>query len=557
MIQMRKIEVAILLSIILYMIIFMYYPLSKVIVDAFINEHGITLEYFLILFRSSTVISAIFFSFWIAIISTIFSVILGVPLAYILTKYDFKGKDIFTALIMVPFVLPGIVVGFAFLTLYGTYGYFTQLFYFLTGHRIILGRGIPGILLAHIFYNAPMVALITTSVWRRIDPEIEESAEILGSKGFYKFIRIILPLIYPGILSAAVLTFIFCFTSFEIVLLLGGPFYRTIEVQIYSYYLTFFDFNLAAALAFLQIIFISIMVLVYLKVVENVTQIRKMGKTGVIRTKSLFKGVLNRDKVDIIMAVFLISFLVFMVSPLIAIFLSAFHDPITGRYTLQGWYSLFSTKYNTYLGAAPIVAPINSILYSIFAGTLTLILSIATAYQLWLRKRLSIIFGVTTFIPVAVSRITIGLGIISAFGPLGILATDPRPLIIIAHTFIAYPFSTRALLNGLYKLDPEILDAAKVLGASTAQRIKKIDIPLIAPSIALAVALAFATSLGEFASTTLLYRGSYATLTVLLYLMVAGRKFITAGAAALLLVFLSFVTFLIILKTGEELSSGF
>ncbi|RLE75427.1 MAG: hypothetical protein DRZ80_02830 [Thermoprotei archaeon] len=553
----KNLRVLIFLPVLVYVFAFYYFPLTMIIRDAFIDSGGFTLEYFISLFYDESVIFSIAFSFWQAFISVILSLLMGIPVAYILTKYDFPGKNILLAIIMVPFILPGVVVGYAILSLYGVNGYITALIARLLGVRIVLGQGLPGIFISHTFYNASLVALITSSVWRRLDPEIEEAAEVLGSKGFHKFIRVTLPMIAPGILSASLLVFIFCFTSFEIILILGGAVYRTIEVEIYSLYLAFFDFNRAAALSILQLIFIAIVTFFYLKTVENVAEIRRVGRTAIYPTKPLItnlKDLLSPRKLFII--IFLIFFAFFMIAPLLVIFISAFYDPVTKRFTLRGIFSLFSTEYNTFLGAEPILAPINSIFYSMLTTLIVFLISLASVRVLYGRRTLSILYGLLIFLPVATSRITIGLGMIAAYGPLGALSIDPRPYIIAAHTLIAYPFAVRSMLNGLSKMDPDVLDASDTLGATGLKKFLKVELPLLKPSLATAIALSFAISIGEFAATNLLYRGRYATLTVFLFLMIGGRKFIAAGAAAMLLCLISLIAFLVIVKFGEDISAS-
>jgi len=145
---------------------------------------------------------------------------------------------------------------------------------------------------------------------------------------------------------------------------------------------------------------------------------------------------------------------------------------------------------------------------------------------------------------------------IAAYGPLGALSIDPRPYIIAAHTLIAYPFAVRSMLNGLSKMDPDVLDASDTLGATGLKKFLKVELPLLKPSLATAIALSFAISIGEFAATNLLYRGRYATLTVFLFLMIGGRKFIAAGAAAMLLCLISLIAFLVIVKFGEDISAS-
>ena len=553
----RKRDLMIFIPVMIYLLFFYYFPMLYVLKDAFIKNEKFTVDIFLSLFQDKSVLFSIIFSFWEAIISVILCVILGIPIAYILTKYDFPGKELFTSLIMIPFILPGVVVGYSIIVLYGINGIFTNIIRSLTGMSIVLGRGLPGIFIAHTFYNASLVALITSSVWRRVDPEIEEAARTLGSSGLHKFFKITLPLIAPGLLSSALIVFLFCFTSFEIILILGGAMYRTIEVEIYTLYLAFFDFNKAAALSLFQLIVVSIITLIYLRQLAKATELRKTGKIVVYPTKPLvrsFRDIFKPQKIVVILYLALYS--IFIFSPLVVLGVSAFYDPVTDSFSLKGFEALFSNKYNTFLGAAPVVAPLNTLIYSFVTVIIVFIISIFSAKLMLDRRLFSLIFGLLMFLPVATSRITIGLAMVASYGKLGLLSMDPRPIIVAAHTIIAYPFATRTLLNGLTKIDPEVVNAARTLGAEGIFRIKKVDIPLIKPSIISAIALSFSISVGEFAATSILYRGKYATLTIFLYLMIGARKFIVANAAAFLLILMTLLTFIIIVKSGEDISAS-
>lgn len=545
------------LIVILYLLIFFYYPLITILKYAFITaDKAFSYEHFIRILSKVRVIQAIQFTFIQAILSTLVSIALGLPIAYILTKYEFFGKRFLEAFLLVPFVLPGVVVGFAFSILIGVEGIFSNfLNNLLNLNWGIKEWGFISIIFAHAFYNSPLIALMTAGLWKRLDPDIEHAAETLGSYGLKKFFKVVLPVIAPGLISSSILTFIFCFTSFEVILLLGGFRYRTIEVEIYSLYRTRLDFEGAAALSIIQILMITIFLFLYFRSLEKYAEVRRIGATSTYPTIKLFREKKSLKMVLII--AYLFAYILFIGLPIGMIIIYSFIDPVTDTITLDGYKGLFSTTRNPYLGAPPVVAPINTILFSIFTTIISLTLGLISAYSIKTRSTLSILTNIMIFVPLATSRITIGLGIILGFGSIGWLYQDTRPLILASHIIIAYPFVTRAALNGLTRLDPDILHSSEIMGVYGIKRFLKIDLPIIAPSLTVGAALAFATSLGEFAATNILYRGNYPTLTVLLFLMIAGRRFVVASAAAAMLIYLSLLSFIMIIKSGEDLSSGF
>src|SRR5690606_18594559 len=165
---------------------------------------------------------------------------------------SFPGKSFVSSLMMVPFVMPAITVALGFLIMYGTNGWFNETLDALLGIKARVLHTLWAIVLAHAFYNGPLVARMTQGAWERLDPALEESARTLGARPGAVFRDVTLPAIAPGILSGAVLAFIYCFMSFPIVLSLGGARFSTVEVEIFTLMRVLLDFAMAAALAAIQ-----------------------------------------------------------------------------------------------------------------------------------------------------------------------------------------------------------------------------------------------------------------------------------------------------------------
>ncbi|AAL81872.1 putative sulfate transport system permease protein, ABC transporter [Pyrococcus furiosus DSM 3638] len=243
-----------------FLFMFFYFPLMSILKEG-LWDNGITLKYILQVISNSYHRRVVFFTFWQALASTLLTLLLGLPGAYIFAKYDFPGKGILKALLTVPFVMPSIMVALGFILLFGRSGVIAQL----------IGRD-PGILyswkaiiLAHAFYNFPVVVRMVSSLWQRINPHYEEAAISLGARGFTLFRKVTLPMLMPAIFASSMLTFVFCFLSFSIPLILGGYQYATIEVDIFTAIMTLLDFKTGAALAIIQIFLSFIFMYLYLK----------------------------------------------------------------------------------------------------------------------------------------------------------------------------------------------------------------------------------------------------------------------------------------------------
>ena len=164
------------------------------------------------------------FTLWEATASTVVTLVVALPMAALFAKFDFPAKRMLWALLIVPFVLPTVVVGTAFLAILGPGGSF----------GVDLQGTIWLILIAHAFFNVAVVVRTVGGLWANLDPGLEEAARTLGASRLRAFREVTLPLLRPAIAAAASIVFLFCFTSFGVVLLLGGLRARTLEVEIYD-----------------------------------------------------------------------------------------------------------------------------------------------------------------------------------------------------------------------------------------------------------------------------------------------------------------------------------
>ena len=546
-----------------FLLCFFYYPLVTVLRDALISESNVlTLSYILEVLSRPLEQRIIIFTFYQAILSSILTLLVGLPGAYIFAKFDFPGKSILKSLITIPFVLPSIVVAFGFLMMFGPYGYINQILMGILHSRtpVLIIDGLILILLAHVFYNVPIVIQMVSSSWERVDPSLDEAAESLGSKGLHKFFHVTLPQIYPSILSSALLTFVFCFLSFTIVITLGGVRYRTIEVHIYSLYKVFFEYHLAAALALIQLLISLSFIALYSKYSERVTKEVTIGRVEKIETKPLldtFKDLLKPSRIAILM--YFLGLFTLFGGPIFGVIYSSIYNPISKKFSLEGYSIIFNSAYNTNLGTSPINALVNSLIYAIGTLFIAVIFGIFSSYTIYrVKVRGGSILSTLILLPLGVSTITVSLGLVRSYFRIDIIYENLWFLILMAHVLVAYPFSMRAISNALAKVDPDLLDAAKSLGASDLKTFLKIELPIITPGLIVASIFSFAISIGEMAATLFLATPHYITIPVAIYLFIGVRRFTAAGAMGVFLLIICTVAFLLIQKIGRsEISGGF
>ena len=239
---------------ILLFTLFYFYPLARI---AGYSLGGAGEGVLAILSRPST-LRAVGFSLWQASLSTVGALLLGLPSAYVLATYRFPGRRVLRTLLAVPFVLPTVVVAAAFRTIFPH-----------TGTSEL--SSIAAIIAAHVFFNTTLVVRLVGDRWLSLHPHLEESAATLGAAPARRFFSVTLPRLLPTVGAAGALVFIFNFTSFGTVVLLGHGRYATVEVEIYLLTTGLFDLPAAALLAILQLAVTAALALLYRRAVAGHT----------------------------------------------------------------------------------------------------------------------------------------------------------------------------------------------------------------------------------------------------------------------------------------------
>ena len=246
--------------------VFYFYPLLSLFDISLRPGGALDLSAFLRLIESDYYIGTLLFTIYQATLSTAVTLLLALPCAYVFARYRFKGKTLLLSLATLPFVLPTVVVALAFAALLGGNGLLNDMLrtlFALDYSPIQLERTLAIIIIVHVFYNFAIALRIMTSYWASVGFAAEEAARCLGADEVSLWRDIRLPLIRPALMSAGILVFIFSFTSFGVVLILGGIRFATLEVQIYYQAVNIFNLPLAAALSLVQIVSMLAMMIIY------------------------------------------------------------------------------------------------------------------------------------------------------------------------------------------------------------------------------------------------------------------------------------------------------
>jgi thiamine transport system permease protein len=425
-----------------------------------------------------------------ALLSTVLTVLFALPAAVVFGRYDFRGKRLLRAAFMVPFVMPTVVAGAGFLALVGPRG---SLGIDLRGTLLLL-------LVAHVFYNYPIVVRMVGSYLEAAAPRLREAAHTLGAGRLRTLLRVELPLAAPAIAAAASLVFIFTFTSFGVVLILT-PNLTTVEVEIYRLTTRLLRLDAAAVLVIAQLLLVALVTRGYVRL-QSRMRVELAGSGRPLPPPSGASRLLVAGQLVIAAALLL--------APLGALTLQAFWPPGSPGPTMTGFLALTEApRTATFTGAGEAV--LNSLLFASGTMVLALLVGFAFAYGVvrggwrWLDD--------ASLLPLATSAVTLGFGYLLAFPR---LATSPWGLLL-AHTLVAFPFVARALLPALRALPASLTEAAATLGATARSRLWRVELPLLRPSFSAAAAFAFAISLGEFGATLVITRPEFATIPVAIF----------------------------------------
>ncbi len=505
--------------------VFFFYPLAAVVAKSFAPEGQLDLAPVTSLWREPYFGRALWFTTWQATASTALTVALGLPASFVFARYRFPGKTLLRALTTIPFVMPAMVVAAAFTALLGPRGLVnTQLmeWFDLSRPPIRLQQTIWLILLAHVFYNTTVIVRIVGGFWSNLDPRLSEAARVLGGSRLRVFWEITLPLLVPAIAAASLLVFLFCFTSFGVILVLGGPRFATLEVEIYRQAVTLFRLPEAAAISLAQMLFTFLVMAVYTRAQARSAvplNLRPAAATAVLP---------NTGGRIALVAATAIGLLIFLVAPLAALAVRSLAPGDPWRF----YNELFINRTGSIFFVPPGLAIRNSLMFAALTMGLALLLGTLTASMLvrargWFGRLLDPV----VLLPLGTSAVTLGFGYLLALGhpPLNLRASPV--LVPIAHTLVAFPFVVRTLLPVLRGINPDWREAAAVLGADPWRVWREVELPIIGRALIVAAVFAFTVSMGEFGATLLVARPEYPTMPLVIFRLLGQPGALNYGQA--------------------------
>ncbi|MFE0750038.1 ABC transporter permease [Gordonia sp. NPDC058843] len=430
--------------------------------------------------------------------STVLALAAAAPIAWLFARVRGTTAVVLAVVVTVPFVLPTVVVGVAFRSL-------------LSGPLAFLHieSGLSAVLAAHVFINIAVVVRVVGAAWRNLDPRLLEAARSLGASRMRATMTVVVPRLVPAIASAAALIFLFCSTSFGVVIILGAGELRTLETEIYTQAIGYFRIPEAVALSMLQIV----VVIAALMLTRVFTDPAGLGSGGggrrAERERRVAGGRWTRPAVWAVGA----WTAVLLVGPVVVLMVRSVRPVTHGDWTLAGYRAL----------AEPVngVTPLESLRYSLVTATAAtaIALLVGTLAAVALHRAHGVVGAIgsaISLVPLGISAVTLGFGYLIVLASLPYEIAASPAVIPLVQALIAIPVVIRIMMPALESVPTRLRHAAATLGARPIRVFATVDLPIIGRSMGAAGGFAFVMALGEFGATSFLARADTTTLPVLI-----------------------------------------
>jgi thiamine transport system permease protein len=508
-----------------FLALFFFYPLGTIFWRSASLDGRTSFASYATLWQEPYFFRALWFTSWQAALSTLLTLLVGMPGAYVLAHYRLPGKRLLFALTTVPFVLPVVVVAAAFTALLGPRGWLNgalMTVFALDSPPLQLHQTIWMILAAHVFYNAAVVIRVVGNFWAGLDPKLSEAARLLGASRPRAFREVTLPLLSPAIWAAGMLVFLFCFTSFGVIMILGGARFATIEVEIYRQAITLFRLPVAAAMSLAQMILTLLLMSAYTRL-----QARVSYPIGFRPAEEAARRISSAQQA-ILVGLVIAATLSFVLLPMGSLAARSLAPQDAWLYYRE----LVVNRTSSIFYVPPVIAIRNSLVFA--SATMFLAVTMGTATARLLARssgRVARVLEPLALLPLGTSAVTLGFGFILAMGrPPFDLRASPV-LVPIAHSLVAFPFVVRTMLPALRGLNPGWSESALLLGASPWQVLREVELPIVGRALLVSATFSFTISMGEFGATLLIARPEYPTMPLVIYRLLGQPGALNYGQA--------------------------
>ena len=529
------------LLIIIVFAIFLIYPLLSLFLDGFKDsKSGVwSLMNYIQFFSKKYYTSALVNSFKLTISVTVIAVLIGVPLAYFMSFYKIKGKGVLEVLFIISMMSPNFIGAYSWILLLGRNGSVTKFLEKALGINMPSIYGFAGMLLVFSLKLYPFIYIYVSGALKKIDVALSEAAESLGCGGLKKVFTVIMPLITPTLVAAALLVFMNCMADFGTPALIGEG-YRVMPTLVYSEFVgeSGGSANFAACMATIMII-ITALVFFLQKWYIN-TKSFTMSSIRPIQPKEP-KGIF---KVLIYIYIYLLAGL--SIIPQAMVVYTSFKA--TKMQVFVDGFSLGS--YNKVADKA-LAAVTNTYVFCFFAIVIIITLGMLIAY-LTVRRRsvlTSAIDSIAMF-PYIVPGSVLGITLLIAFNHQPLMLAGTAFIIIISLVIRRLAYTLRSSSAILYQISPSMEEAAVSLGDTPAKSFVKVTAKMMLPGVASGAILSWITIINELSSSVMLYTSKTKTMSVAIYNEVIRASYGPAAALASILTLTTVISLLVFFKVS-------
>ena len=477
--------------------------------------------------RAPGIGAVLWFTTWQAAVSTALTLVVGFAPAYVLARYRFPGRRGALAVVTVPFMLPTVVVGAAFLALLPRSLHDTAI----------------AVVVAHVFFNVAVMVRLVGAMWSVLPTDLTAAARTLGATPAQVLRHVVLPLLRPALWAAAGVVFLFTFTSFGVVKLLGGPAHRTLEVEIARRATALGDVDGAAVLSVLQLLVLATVVWWSARW-QRRAAVTVRGGTSTRRPRS-------RAERRWVPAV-VIATVAAMAVPIVAMVLRSFRPG--GTWSLTAWRTLGDNEVRPgiSLGVDPLASLAVSLRFAVVATVISVVLGGLASFAIAAARRHGRLLDVGLMLPLGTSAVTIGLGMLITFDTAPFDWRAKWWLVPLGHALVATPFVVRSVVPVLRAVPADQRAAAVTLGASPLRAWYEVEVRRAWRPLAAGAGFAAAISLGEFGATTFLTRSGRDSMPIAIDQLLARTGDVPRAQAFALAAVLFVVTSLVIVAADRQ-----
>ncbi|MBQ3089954.1 MAG: iron ABC transporter permease [Oscillospiraceae bacterium] len=522
-------------------LIFMVYPLGNLIKMAFYGDDGFTLDNFIKFFSKPYYSSTLKNSFTVSFAGTLTSLLVGIPMAYFFAMYKIVGKKLLRILIIISSMSAPFVGAYAWILLLGRNGVITNFIKDIFGITPPEIYGFNGMLLVFTSQLFSLVFLYVAGALNKVDNSLLEASENMGCTGTRRFFKVVMPLIMPTVMAAALLVFIRALSDFGTPMLMGEG-YRTFPVILYTEFVGEVSQNKGFASA-IAVIAILITTVVFFG--QNYVSNRKsfsMNSLHPIEEKPI------HGLKSFLIHLFCYSVVFIAMLPQVYVAYCSFRA-VSGSIYVEGF------SLNSYIQMFDRLGKSveNTIILPLISLVVVLLMAVLIAY-LSVRRRNVLTGTVDTLsmVPYIIPGTVVGIALVTSFNREPIALTGTVLIMVVALVIRRLPYTIRSSVAILHQIPITIEEAALSLGSSKMKTFFKITVPMMSSGIIAGAILSWVTMIGELSTAMILYTGRTQTLTVAIYTEIIRGNYGIASAMATVLTILTVISLLVFNKFSKN-----